>query len=72
MTFLTLHNKIIQTRKARRGTQNRIDYFAYDDSNEEFYMAVYKKALSVANKVIKHYEETGEISTKDKIEITFK
>ena len=32
MTFIQLQNKIIQTRKARSGVHNRIDYFA-DDVN---------------------------------------
>lgn len=30
MTFIQLQNKIIQTRKARSGVHNRIDYFADD------------------------------------------
>ncbi len=71
MTFLELHNRIVQTRKARRGTKNRMDYFE-DDPNEAFYMAVYKRALNVASQVIKHYEDKGEFDPKDKPKITWK
>ena len=70
MTFIQLHNKIIQTRKARSGVHNRIDYFA--DVNEDYWQLVYKKALKAANDVIKHYEEVGEISLKDKVTVTIK
>lgn len=72
MTFLDLQRRIVQTRKARKGTHNRTDYFE-DNPNEEFCNAVYRKALSVANKVVKHYfEETGRITSKDKIDITYR
>ena len=56
MTFLELQRMIQQTRKARKGTHNRIDYFE-DDPNEEYYKAIYKRACQVANAVINHYEE---------------
>lgn len=69
MTFLKLQNWIVQTRKARSGVHNRIDYFA-DDVNEDYLQLVYKKALKAANDVIKHYEEVGEISLKDKVTVT--
>lgn len=69
MTFIQLQNKIIQTRKARSGVHNRIDYFA-NDQNEDFYNMVYKKALKAANDVIKHYEKVKEISPKDKVTVT--
>ena len=69
MTFIQLQNWIIQTRKARSGVHNRIDYFA-NDQNEDFYNMVYKKALKAANDVLKHYEEVGEISPKDKVTVT--
>lgn len=71
MTFIQLQNWIIQTRKARSGVHNRIDYFA-NDQNEDFYNMVYKKALKAANDVIKHYEEVKEISLKDKVTVTVK
>ena len=71
MTFLQLQNKIVQTKKARSGVHNRIDYFA-DNVNEDFYNMVYKKALKAANDVIKHYEEMGEIKNTDKITVTIK
>ncbi len=72
MTFLELQKRIVQTRKARSGVHNRTDYFDSADSNEDFYAAVYKKALSVANKVVKHYEEAGEIDPKEKVSVEFK
>ena len=71
MTFLKLQNWIVQTRKARSGVHNRIDYFA-DDVNEDYWQLVYKKALKAANDVIKHYKEVGEISLKDKVTVTIK
>ena len=67
MTFLKLQNCVIQTRKARSGVHNRIDYFA--DVNEDYWQLVYKKALKAANDVIKHYKEVGEISLKDKVTV---
>ena len=71
MTFIQLQNKIIQTRKARFGVHNRIDYFADDvNVNEDYWQLVYKKALKAANDVIKHYEEVKEISPKDKVTVT--
>lgn len=69
MTFIQLQNKIIQTRKARKGISNRLDYFT-DDVNEDYWQLVYKKALKAANDVLKHYEEVGEISSKDKVTVT--
>ena len=69
MTFLELHNKIVQTRKARNGVKNRRDYFD-GNRNEDFYRAVYKKALKAANDVLHHYEASGAISTKDKVSVT--
>ena len=71
MTFIQLQNKIIQTRKARSGVHNRIDYFADDvNVNEDYWQLVYKKALKAANDVIKHYKEVKEISPKDKVTVT--
>lgn len=71
MTFLKLQNQIVQTRKHRRGVSNRLDYYD-DDSNEyDFDTTVYKKALQAANQVIKYYYETGEISPRDKIKVSF-
>ena len=73
MTFIQLQNKIIQTRKARSGVHNRIDYFADDvNVNEDYWQLVYKKALKAANDVLKHYEKVGEISSKDKVTVTVK
>ena len=72
MTFLELHNQIQQTRKARKGIGNRTDYFAGDEEAEQFYSAVYKRAVSVANAVVKHYEEKGEFNPKDKPKITWR
>ena len=64
MTFLELQNKIVQTRKARKGIKNREDYFEHD-KNEDFWRAVYKKALSAANSVVKQCEITGEVGSSD-------
>ena len=64
MTFRELENKIIQTGKARRGVKNREDYFEHDE-NENFWRAVYKKALSAANSVVKQCEITGEVGSSD-------
>ena len=72
MTFLELHKQIEQTRKARKGIQGRTDYFADDPQVEEFYTAVYKRALHVANEVIKHYEELRLFDPKDKPKITWR
>lgn len=71
MTFLELQRKITQTRKARRGVSNRKDYFN-DDPNEDFYLAVYRRVLSVANEIIRHYEEKGEFDSTDKPKIVWK
>ena len=71
MTFLELQRKIVQTRKARRGVSNRIDYFS-GDINEEFYNIVYKRALWAANEVIKHYEDKGQFASNDKLKIVWK
>ena len=72
MTFLDLQRKIQQTRKAREGIGNRIDYFQDDETGEKFYTAVYKRALAAANAVVKHYEEKGEYDPKDRPTITWK
>lgn len=70
-TFLKLQNQLVQTRKHRRGISNRLDYYD-DDSNEyDFDTTVYKKALQAANQVVKYYYETGEVSPKDKIKVSF-
>lgn len=71
MTFLELQRMIQQTRKARKGTHNRIDYFE-DDPNEKYYQMIYKRALSVANEVIRHYEDLGVYDPKDKPKITWR
>lgn len=72
MTFLELQRQIVQTRKARKGVSNRMEYFEEGSSEEEFYSAVYKRALSVANQIVKHYEELGRFDTKDKPKIFWK
>ena len=72
MTFLELQHKIEQTRKARRGIANRQDYFEGEEDREEFYAAVYKRALSVANQIVRHYEDKGEFDAKDKPKLTWR
>jgi len=71
MTFLELQKKIVQTRKARKGVSNRVDYFS-DDPNEDFWNLVYKKALTAANQVVKHYVEEKAIGKNDKVKVTIK
>ena len=65
MTFMELQNQIVQTRKARKGVKNREDYFL-DDDKEEFWTSVYKRALYIANDVVKHYEKKGEYDRSEK------
>ena len=71
MTFLDLQRQITQTRKARKGISNRRDYYDDENNNYEFDDAVYHKALVIANKVVQHYYETGEINPKEKISLNF-
>ena len=72
MTFLELQNQIKQTRKARSGVGNRMDYFPDGDNDEDFWLAVYKRALAAANAVVHHYEDLGEYDPKDKPTISWK
>lgn len=69
MKFLELQNMIVQTRKARKGVKNREDYFSGDSDDEKFWNSVYKKALSIANAVVAHYEEKGTYDSKDKVRL---
>lgn len=71
MTFLELQKKIVQTRKARKGVHNRTDYFSDPADSEDFYNEVYKKALRAANQVVKHYDERGEIDSREKVTVKF-
>ena len=43
MTFLELQKQIAQTRKARKGISNRVDYYEGQEQQEDFDNAVYKK-----------------------------
>ena len=69
--FLELQNRLIQTRKARKGTSNRRDYYDTPDNNYEFDLAVYHKALSVANKVVQHFYDAEAIKSGEKISVVF-
>ena len=69
MKFLELQNMIVQTRKARKGVKNREDYFDDDMEAEKFWNSVYKKALSIANDVVAHYEGKGIYDAKDKVSL---
>ena len=71
MTFMQLQNQLLQTKKARKGVSNRRDYYADENNNYEFDEAVYRKALSVANKIIRHYYDLKEIDGNEKISIIF-
>ena len=70
MTFLELQNQIVQTRKARKGVKNREDYFQ-DDTKEEFWASVYKRALYIANEVVRHYEKKGEYDHSEKFNLSW-
>lgn len=70
MTFMELQNQIVQTRKARKGVKNREDYFL-DDDKEEFWTSVYKRALYIANDVVKHYEKKGEYDRSEKFNLSW-
>lgn len=70
MTFLELQNQIVQTRKARKGVKNREDYFQ-DDTKEDFWTSVYKKALYIANDVVRHYEKKGEYDQSEKFNLSW-
>ena len=70
MTFLELHKRIVQTRKARKGVKNREDYFQ-DDDREEFWKSVYKRALYIANEVVKHYEKKGAYDSSEKFHLSW-
>nr|pir hypothetical 22.3K protein - Selenomonas ruminantium plasmid pJDB23 [Selenomonas ruminantium] len=70
MTFLELQNQIVQTRKARKGIKNREDYFQ-DDETEEFWTSVYKRALYIANEVVKHYEKKGAYDSSEKFHLSW-
>ena len=70
MTFLELHNQIVQTRKARKGVKNREDYFQ-DDDKEDFWTSVYKRALYIANDVVKHCEKKGEYDRSEKFSLSW-
>lgn len=71
MSFLDLQNRLTQTRKARKGTSNRRNYYDTPDNNYEFDLAVYHKALSVANKVVQHFCDAGEINSEEKVLVVF-
>lgn len=73
-TFLNLQHQLKHTRKYL-GTEKRKYYDTYKDNrdNEEydFDALVYKKALQAANQVVRYYYETGAVSSKDKIKVSF-
>lgn len=71
MTFLDLQKRIVQTRKARQGAKNRTDYFDDDWQEEEYWKAVYQRALRAANKVVQHYEASGRLDKSEKISVHF-
>lgn len=71
MTFLELQNQLVQTKKARKGTSNRRDYYSDVNNNFEFDDLTYRKALSVANKVVRHYYDLGKIDRNEKISVIF-
>lgn len=70
MKFLELQNQIVQTRKARKGIKNREDYFQ-GDPKEDFWASVYKRALYIANEVVKHYEKKGAYDPDEKFNLSW-
>lgn len=74
MTFLELQKKIVQTRKARKGIHHSEDYYI-DGYGEEIDLAIYRKALAIANQTVKYLKD-NELSpseiAKTKIAITVK
>ena len=73
-TFLGLQKQIKHTRKYL-GTEKRKYYNDYGDQRDnqeyDFDALVYKKALQAANQVVKYSYETGAVSPKDKIKVSF-
>ena len=68
MTFLELQKQLKQQRKFDKNPDNRNgrDHYEFDISgnNRHFDETVYRRALAVANKVVKHYFDSGELDTK--------
>lgn len=72
MTFLELQKQIVQTRKARKGVKNRMNYFEDCSGQEEqFWSEVYKRSLRVANEVVKHYEVASKFDKAEKVSVLF-
>lgn len=73
-TFLTLQHQLVHTRKYL-GTDKRRYYNDYKDNRDnvayDFDALVYKKALQAANQVVQYYYDTGAVSSKDKIKVSF-
>ena len=73
-TFLGLQKQIKHTRKHLR-TEKRKYYNDYGDQRDnieyDFDALVYKKALQAANQVVQYYYDTGAVSSKDKIKVSF-
>lgn len=73
-TFLALQHQLTQTRKYR-GTDKRRYYNDHGDNRDnqeyDFDSLVYKKALQAANQVVQYYYDTGAVSSKDKIKVSF-
>lgn len=73
-TFLSLQHQLTHTRKYL-GTEKRRYYNDFKDNRDnqeyDFDAAVYKKALQAANQVVKYYYETGAVSSRDKIKVSF-
>ena len=82
MNFLELQSKIKRRRKDEKERQKYWEthetWEGYDfyhvnyQENPDFYELVYKKALRVANQVVRHYEELGEYSSTDKPTLSWK
>ena len=73
-TFLSLQHQLTHTRKYL-GTEKLKYYNHYGDQRDnkeyDFDALVYKKALQAANQVVQYYYDTGAVSSKDKIKVSF-
>ena len=70
MTFLELQNDIKRTRRLLRKRRQQNSDSAEKTESYKTLELLYKKALTVANKVVNHYIDLGEL-IEEKISVTF-
>ena len=71
MTLLELQNDIKRTRKLLRKKRQQNSDSAEKTESYKTLELLYKKALTVANKVVNHYIDLGELDEKEKISVIF-